>query len=102
MREIFCWFRSICSGSVPEPVPNPERGSKNQVMVKLKCSGSVPRKKEKFLPGKRYSSEKYGIIKKDIMVEGDPSDRYQFLPCLDGIQKNLLVILLWIRIYFWH
>ncbi len=49
VREIFRWFRSVCSGSVPEAVPNPERGSKSRVMVKSNCSVAVLRKEKFFL-----------------------------------------------------
>ncbi len=34
------------------------------------------------------------------MVEVYPLDRYHFFSCLDGIQKDLLVRLLWIRTSF--
>ncbi len=49
VREIFHWFGSVCSGSVLEAVPNPERGSKSRVMVKSNCSVAVLRKKNFFL-----------------------------------------------------
>jgi hypothetical protein len=36
------------------------------------------------------------------MVEVYPLDRYHFISCLDGIQKDLLVRLLWVRISLYY